>query len=152
MGVRDELRAELHDAIRGKDRARADAVRMVETEVAVAKSDPGFDGEVDDALYVSVIADIVKRNERSRREYEALGERGAGQAAKLATETAYLSRWLPSSLGEDETLDLVRATIADLGATDPKQAGQVIGAIMKKGVEGLDGALVNQLVRRELSD
>ncbi len=136
--------------MRARDRQRADAVRLVETEVAVAKSNPGFSGEVDDALYLAVIGDIVKRNDRSRREYEALGERGAEQVAKLAAETEYLSRWLPKGLGEEETLDLVRSTIAGIGATDAKQVGQVIGAIMKQGIEGLDGALVNRLVRQEL--
>ena len=62
-----------------------------------------------------------------------------------------LSRWLPASLGEDETRDIVRAAIAEIGADDPSMTGRVMGMIMKSGHEGLDGGVVNRLVREELS-
>jgi len=52
-------------------------------------------------------------------------------------------------LGDDETRRLVRATIAELGAADPKQVGEVIGAVMRSGSD-LDGSLVARLVREEL--
>ena len=89
--------------------------------------------------------------EKARREYEDLGERGADMAAKLAYEVEYLSRWLPSKLGEEETKALVDATIAELGvAGDPKAAGRVIGTLMKAHKDELDGAIANRLVREAL--
>lgn len=150
MSIKEELAAELKDAMRGRDKARRDVIRQVETEVSRARSEPGFAGEVDDGLYRTVIASYVKRMEKARAEYEELGERGAEMAAKLAFETEYLSRWLPAKLSEEATRALVLETIAELGAGDPKQAGRVVGHLMKARRDELDGALVNRIVQEEL--
>ena len=150
MTIAEELAAELRDAIRAKDVPRRDVIRQIETEVARAKSEPGFAGAVDDELYRKVIASYTKKMDKARAEYEAAGERGAAMAGKLAFETQYLSRWLPQALGEDETRALVAQAIEVTGATDPGQAGMVVGHIMKSGTEGLDGATVNRLVREAL--
>lgn len=151
MSIADELRAELRDAMRARDRDRTDVIRNVEAEVGRAKTAPGFSGEADDELYASVMASYVKRMEKAREEFLAAGEKGRAQADKLAFEVGYLGRWLPDSLDEDETRALVRSAIAELKADDPKQAGRVVGHVMKSGVEGLDGALVSRLVREELA-
>ncbi|MFB3050130.1 MAG: GatB/YqeY domain-containing protein, partial [Acidimicrobiia bacterium] len=59
------------------------------------------------------------------------------------------SQFLPESLSEDETRQVVRRTIAEVGADDPKMKGQVIGAVMQSA-EGVDGALVARIVGEEL--
>jgi uncharacterized protein YqeY len=152
MSVRDELSAELREAMKAQDKPRRDVIRQVETEVSIARSDPGFQGEVDDALYRRVIAGYVKKMDKSRQEYEALGDRGQAMADKLAYEVDYLSRWLPKKLGEPETREMVREAIADIGAQgDPKAAGRVTGTLMKAHGADLDGALVSRIVAEELA-
>lgn len=149
MSIQNELAAELRDAMKAGDTARRNVIRQIETEVAVAKSAPGFTGSIDDDLYKKTIVGYVKKMEKARREYETLGDRGADQAAKLAYEVDYLSRWTPQLPGEDETRAIVKDVIVELGVDDPKMAGRVMGHIMKSGVQ-LDGGLVNRLVREEL--
>ena len=149
MGIQEELTAELKDAMRARDKARTNVIRQVETEVAVAKAAPGFSGEVDDELYRTTIVSYVKKMEKARAEYEQMGEQGAEQAAKLAYEVDYLSRWTPQLPGEDETRQIVRDAISELDVSDPKMIGRVMGHIMKSGRE-LDGGLVNRIVKEEL--
>lgn len=151
MSIHDELRAELVEAMKAADRLRRDVIRQIETEISLARSAPGFAGQVDDALYRATIAAYVKRMQKAIEEYRGLGERGAPMVAKLSDEVAYLSRWLPTRLGEADTRALVRAAIAELGAEgDPKAAGRVTGHLMKSHRDSLDGPLVNRLVREEL--
>jgi uncharacterized protein YqeY len=149
MSIQDELKAELVDAIRGRDKPRSNVIRQVETEVAVVKAAPGFTGEIDDELYQRTIAAYVKKMNKARLEFEAAGDRGADQAAKLAYEVDYLQRWLPQTLDEAATRELVKAAIAELGVDDPKMAGRVTGRVMKSG-KALDGGVVSQIVREEL--
>jgi uncharacterized protein YqeY len=146
MSIHGELVAELQRAMRAKDRPCLNVVRQIESEVSVASSAPGFKGEVDDALYLAVIRSYVKKVDKARREYETLGERGAEHAQKLRYEIDFLSRWLPTTLGIDDTLALVNAAIAELGAEDPKMIGGVIRHIMQSGA-GVDGGLVARLVK-----
>ena len=152
MSIQEELAAELRDAMKAKDVRRRDVIRQIETEVATAKSQPGFAGEVDDALYQKVIASYVKKMDKTRVEYEGYGERGADMASKLAFEVDYLSKWIPSKLSEADTIELIRAAIAELGVDgDEKAAGRVTGHLMKTRGKDLDGGLVNRLVREELA-
>lgn len=149
MSIQEELAAELRAAIKARNTAQSNVIRQIESEVSVAKSAAGFKGEIDDALYKKTIVGYVKKMEKARQEYIALGDRGAEQAAKLAYEVEYLSRWTPQLPGEAETRSIVKDAIAELGVDDPKMTGRVMGHIMKSGME-LDGGLVNRLVREEL--
>jgi uncharacterized protein len=152
MTIQEQLTTELRDAMKAKDGPRRDVIRQVQTEVATARSQPDFTGEVDDAFYQKIIASYVKKMDKSREEYATLGERGEEMADKLAYEVEYLSRWLPSKLDEEATRRLVAEAIAELGVTgDEKAAGRVTGHLMKSHGADLDGGLVNRIVREELA-
>jgi len=150
VSIEQELSDELKDALRAGDTKRKNAIRAIQTEAARAKSEPGFGGDTDDAFFEKIIGSFVKKMEKARREYEELGERGEEMAAKLGFEVEYLGRWLPKLLDEDATLILVKGAIAELDASDPKEAGKVVGFIMKSHKGEVDGGLVNRLVRAEL--
>lgn len=152
MSIQEELASELREAMRARDRRRLDVIRMVESEISRAKSEPAFKGKVDDQLYARVIGEYCKKMDKARREYVDLGERGQAMAEKLGFEVDYLARWAPSKLGEAETRQLVDSAIAELGASGAKDAGKVIGHLLKIRQADLDGALVNRLVRAALAE
>ena len=153
MTIKEELNAELKDAMKARDARRRDVIRMIETEVTLARSAPGFKGEVNDALYRKVIAAYAKKMEKAKSEFEVAGDRGAAMVEKLEWEVEYLGRWLPKKLDEESTAALIAAAIAELGvAGDPKASGRVIGQIMKEHKDEVDGALVNRLVAEALKE
>ena len=150
--IKEQLSAELKDAMKAKDVNRRDVIRMIESEVSLTKSAAGFKVEINDDLYRQVIASYSKKMDKARAEYLDLGPRGEEMARKLGWEVAYLSRWLPTKLDQESTDALVRRTISELGvAGDPKSAGTVIGQIMKTHEDEVDGGLVNRLVAAALS-
>ena len=150
MSIAEQLREELKDAMRARDQKRLDVVRAIETEVKMARSAPGFEDEVDDALYEKIIAAYVKKMKKALTEYEGLGDRGKEMADKLRFETEYLARWLPKQLGEEEIRVLVKQAIEELGASSPKQAGRIVGHLMKTHKKELDGKLVQRIATEEL--
>ena len=150
MSIKDELTEELKDAMRTHDRNRIDVVRQITTEIARAVTAPGFEGDADDELYRKTIKAYAKKMGKAIAEYESLGERGAEAAAKLRFEVEYLQRWLPKAPSAEELQAIVERAVTELGATDMKAMGQVMGHLMKKH-PGLDGAVVNRLVRARLS-
>ena len=152
MSISEQLSLELKDAMKSQDKPRRDVIRQIQTEVATARTQPGFSGKVDDAFHREVIASYVKKMDKSRVEYADLGERGEAMAKKLSFEVDYLSKWLPQKLGEAETRSLVAEAIAELGvAGDEKATGRVTGHLMKAHGKDLDGDLVNRLAREELA-
>lgn len=153
MAIAEELDAELKDAMRAKDAARRDVIRQIRSEIGIAKTAPGFDGDEGDAFYQAVIGSYTKKMQKSLAEYEGLGERGAAMAEKLRFEVEYLSRWLPTKMDEAATHALVARTIDELGVEgDAAASGRVIGAIMKSHKDDVDGSLVNRIVREQLTN
>lgn len=152
MSIHEELSVELRDAMRQKDRRRLDVIRQVETEVSRAKSEPGFTGEIDDALYSRVIAAYIKKMDKAREEFASGGEKGREAVEKLTFEIEYLSRWVPQGVDDDTVREVIRVALMELRVSDPKQAGQLIGHIMKNGPKGLDGGQVSRLVREALGE
>lgn len=149
MTIQEQLMAEQRKAMKSGDKATLSVIRQIQSEVSVAKSAPGFHGDVDDELYRATIASFVKRMQKARTEFEAAGERGQEHVDQLTFEIDYLAGYLPAQLSEDETRALVKTTIAELGVDDAGRSGQVIGVVMKSGAE-VDGATVSRLVREEL--
>ncbi|MFO7701254.1 MAG: GatB/YqeY domain-containing protein [Acidimicrobiia bacterium] len=149
MTIQERLAVDQTTAMKSKDKPTLNAIRSVQAEVSMAKSAAGFSGSVNDDLYIATITTYVKRMDKARAEYEAMGDAGAQQASELAFEIDYLTRFLPVKLDETATRMLVERTIADLGATSGTPIGQIIGTVMKSG-EDVDGALVNRIVREAL--
>jgi hypothetical protein len=150
MSIQQELREKLTAAIRARDLKTANVIRMVDTKVMEKRTAKGFKGEVDDALYSEVIGAYRKSLVKARGEFEKAGASGADSIAELDFEIAFLDQYLPEPLGEDAVRDAVRAAIAELGASDPKMGGRVVGAVMKKHKGLVEAATVKKLVDEEL--
>lgn len=150
MSIQEDLRAKLTAALKAKDLRTANTIRMVDTKVMERRTAKDFEGEVDDALYVEVIGAYKKSLEKARKEFEAAGDRGRQSVEELDFEIDFLRQYLPEPLGEDAVRAAVREAIAELGATDPKMAGRVIGQVMKKHKGLVEAPMVKRLVGEEL--
>ena len=140
-----EIDRRFKDAMRARDARTLDVLRAVRTRIQQAKTAKGFEGEVDDALYLQVIEAYAKSLRKAIPDFERGGERGAEMIAKLQFEVGYLEEFLPKKLGEDATRVLVQEAIAAVGATSRQQMGRVIGVVMKDHRDAVDAGLVRSI-------
>jgi uncharacterized protein YqeY len=131
MALEQTLTDTLTQAIKARDARTADVVRMLKTKVQERRTAKGFAGAVDDALVLDVISAYRKLLQKALAEYEKVGERGASQAAQLRFEIDFCERYLPKGMDDAAVRALVRERIGALGMSDPKQAGRLVGDIMK---------------------
>ena len=127
MALKQRIESDMKAALLGGDRFVGETLRnlkaaILNEEVAQGKRDTGLD----DADIEKVIAREVKKRNESATLYEQ-NDRTA-QAADERREAEILSAYLPQQLSEAEVKAIVDAKIAELGATDAKMMGQVIGA------------------------
>jgi uncharacterized protein len=130
MALEQTLNDTLTQAIKAKDGRTADVVRMLKTKIQERRTAKGA-GEIDDAAVLDVIAAYRKLLQKALPDYEKAGERGAAQAEQLRFEIGFCERFLPRTMDEAAVRALVQERMAALGITDPKQAGRLIGDIMK---------------------
>jgi uncharacterized protein YqeY len=146
VSIEQDLQKKLTAAIRAKDLTTANCIRMVKTKVMERRTAKGFSGEVDDALYLDVIAAYSKSLEKGCKEFANAGEKGQAQVAEMQFEIAYLKQFLPAQMSEEEAREAVKAAISELGVSDAKQAGRVMGHVMKTHKGLIDGGVVKKLV------
>jgi len=151
MGLEQDLNDTLKQAMKDKDTATADVVRMLKTRLMERRTAKGFSGEVDDVLAVEVIGAYRKQLQKALGEFEKVGDRGAEHAARLRFEIGVTERWLPQGLDERAVRALVRERIATLRVSDPKQAGRLVGDVMKTHKGQVDAADVKRIAEELLT-
>ncbi|HEX5248267.1 MAG TPA: GatB/YqeY domain-containing protein [Gaiellales bacterium] len=143
----ERVQSELRTAIRGGDRTRVDALRLMLSALQKAEKDKPA-GEFTDAD-----AEAVLRRERKQRIEAAEVYREAGHADRAAREQAdvpVIDEFLPQAMGEAELEALVDAAIAETGATSMKEMGRVMGLVTQRGGGRVDGKTASALVRSRL--
>jgi uncharacterized protein YqeY len=139
--IADRVKADMTAAMKAGERERTGALRLVLSELQKAAKE----GEADEQA--------VLRRERKRR-LEAAGTYRENDRAELAEgeerEAELIAGYLPAELGDDELEALVREAVADTGATEAKQMGQVMSAVMPKVAGRADGKRVSAKVREAL--
>jgi uncharacterized protein YqeY len=150
MSIEAQIGDLLKEAMRAKDTPTADVIRMIKTKHMERRTAAGFKGPLDDSLWLDVITAYQKQLRKSREEYVAVGERGADALPQIDFEIAFCARFLPKAASDDEVRAAVRETLARLGASDMKQAGRVMGEVMKANKGKFEAATVKRFVEEEL--
>lgn len=141
MPVADAVKSDLITAMKAGEKERVAALRMVLSELQKAAKEGG-DDEV-----------TVLRRERKRRLESATAFRDAGReelASAEETEADLITTYLPAELGDDELRSIVRDAVAQVGATSPKDMGQVMKAAMARVGGQADGKRVSTIVQEVL--
>ncbi|MGL4648208.1 MAG: GatB/YqeY domain-containing protein [Caldilineaceae bacterium] len=141
------LDEDLKQAMRDRDEVRKLTLRSAKTALTeAAKASEQHDLSPEKVL--AVLQREAKRRKEAAFEYEKAGETARAQA-ELA-ELAVLETYLPQPLSDDDVRALVLATVAETGATSPKEMGKVMAALKPKIDGRADGKLVSTLVREAL--
>ena len=147
--LKDTLRSDLTDAIRGSDAVRAGTLRMVLTSVTTEEVAGTEARELSDDDVLKVIAKEAKKRREASTAYT-----GAGRpelAAKEDAELAIIETYLPAQLADEEIEALVAEAVAETGATGMPQMGQVMKAVQPRVAGRADGGRVAAVVRKVLA-
>jgi uncharacterized protein len=141
MSVLEQVQDDVRTAMKARERERAAALRMV---VDVLQKDAKL-GKGDE---VAVLQKEHKKRVEAAEAYEGAGR--ADQAASERFEAGLIESYLPQQLSDEELGQLVDEAIAETGAGEQKQMGQVMSALMPKLGGRADGKRVSAAVRERL--
>ena len=148
MSLQERIDSDLKDAMRAKETRRLGVLRMLKSALKYAAIEKP-DGVLDDASASQVIRKQVKQRQDSIESFEKGGR--PELAAKEKEELEILNSYLPKGLSAVELADLVRDTIAEIGATSKAQMGAVMKALQAKVAGRADGKTLSQEVTRQLA-
>jgi uncharacterized protein YqeY len=166
MILEEQLRADLNTAIRSGDEARKTAIRTLLSAIGYAAipahrednaDEPASEEAataapartIDDAAALDVLRQLVKQRRDSIDAFQKAGRHEL--AAKEQADLEVLQGYLPDKpLSEAELRELVAQTIAEVGASGPREMGKVMAALLPRIKDRADGRLASQLVRNAL--
>src|ERR1700709_1530048 len=141
MSVLEQVQDDVRTAMKARDRERAGALRMV---VDVLQKDAKL-GKGDE---VAVLQKEHKKRVEAAEAYEGAGR--AEQAGAGRFEAELIEAYLPQQLSDEELAGLVDAAVAETGASEQRQMGEVMAALMPKLGGRADGKRVSAAVRERL--
>jgi uncharacterized protein YqeY len=147
MSLIAELEGELERAMKERDAARRDALRLIISSLRSAEK------ELQRPLHDEEELQVLQR-ERKKRLEAAEAFRAAGRAEQAAAEAAeleVLEEFMPEPLTEEELEEIVDDAIAENGATSLRDLGRVMADVMPQIAGRADGSAVSQLVREKLA-
>jgi uncharacterized protein YqeY len=139
--VLEQVQSDARTAMKARDRERASALRMV---VDVLQQDAKL-GAGDE---VAVLQRERKKRVEAAEAFEQAGR--AEQAAAERFEADLIEGYLPEQLSDEELGALVDSALAESGATEMRDMGRVMSALMPKVGGRADGKRVSGAVRAKL--
>lgn len=144
--LRERVGADMRAAMKAREQARVDALRMVMAAIRNTEVKRGHDLSDDEVLEV-----VAREAKRRRESIDAFGKGGRQDLVdKESAELVVLESYLPAALSDDELATLVDEAIAETGAGSPKEMGAVMNALMPKVRGRADGARVSALAKSRL--
>jgi hypothetical protein len=141
LNALEQAQADVRAAMKAGERERVSALRLI------------VDSLQQDAKLGKGDEVAVLQRERKKRLEAAQAYRDAGrdeQADAESFEAELIESYLPEQLSDEELAEMVEAAIAETGATEQRQMGQVMAALMP-GVGGrADGKRISSAVRERL--
>jgi uncharacterized protein YqeY len=141
MSVLEQVQSDVRTAMKARDKERASALRLI---VDVLQQDAKF-GKGDE---IAVLQRERKKRVEAAEAYENAGR--TDQAAAERFEAELIDGYLPQQLSDEELGQLVEAAIVETGASEQRQMGQVMSALMPKLGGRADGKRVSAAVRAKL--
>ena len=149
MEIFEQVSKDIVAAMKAKDKVRLEALRNVKKFFIEAKTAPGANDTLDDTTAIKILAKLAKQG----RDTAALStEQGRPELAEEeAAQAAIIEEYLPKALSAEELEAEVKAIIAEVGATSPKDMGKVMGVASKKLAGKADGKAISTLVKQLLA-
>ena len=142
MSLREQLDADLLEAVRSKDELRRSALRLIKASVQSEEKSRG--GVLGDDGMVQVLSREAKRRKESIDAFRE-GNR-PDLVEKEEAELSIIAKYLPQQLTEDEVREIARSVIEEVGASGPGERGKVMGKLMPQVKGKADGKMVNKIV------
>jgi uncharacterized protein YqeY len=150
MNIPERIQKDMTDAMRARDERRLSTLRMVKSALKSREIDKR--APLDDKEALQVMSTLIKQRKESVEQFTKGGR--LELAEKEAAEITLIESYMPKAASEEEMAATVRATIAEMGSPTIKEMGAVMkNAMAKFQAAGtrVDGKVVNEIVRRELT-
>jgi len=146
--LKDRVTVELKDAMRGGDKVRLAALRLISAafkDREIQNRGTGKDESLSEAGMQDILARMIKQRRESAETYEKGGRPELAAAEKA--EIAIIEEFLPRQLSIAEMEAAVSGVVKELDASGLKDMGRVMGVLKERHAGQMDFAKAGAMVK-----
>jgi uncharacterized protein YqeY len=151
--MKERLMNDLKEAMKSTDENKAvklNAIKAVRQAVTEWEKDPKNSGkEISEEQFVTIVDKLVKDRNKSITEYTKAGREDLCVNERIEIET--ISVYLPERVSEDEIRSAALSLKEELGVTDMKGMGQMMGKMKAQFGTSATPADISRIVKEILS-
>jgi uncharacterized protein YqeY len=149
MSFQSRIDQDIKSAMLARETAKLGVLRMLKTAPMNAAIEKGGAGSaLDDTDALAIVRKEVKKRQDSVEAFEKGGR--PEMAASEKAEIDILNTYLPQQLSAAEVEGLVKAAIAESGATSRKEMGAVMKLVNANAAGRADGRTLSAEVQKQL--
>lgn len=149
MSLFDQVSKDIVAAMKAKDKVRLEALRNIKKFFIEAKTAPGANDTLDDAVALKILAKLAKQGRDTAALYHE--QNRPDLAEEEEAQAKVIEEYLPKALTPEELETEVKAIIAQVGATSAKDMGKVMGVASMQLAGRADGRAISTLVKQLLA-
>ena len=147
MGLKEQIKNDIKDAMRAKEVVKRNTLRNIQAAIKQIEVDERRD--VSDADIESIMMKYLKQREDAKIQFADADREDLVE--KENAEITIVKAYLPEPMDDTELESVLKEVIASVGAESMKDMGKVMGAA--KGAIGsrADGGRINVMVKKLLN-
>jgi len=147
MTIKEQIDSDFLTAYKAHDTLRVSVLRMIKSSIKNAEISKKE--ELSDSDVISVLKKEIKQRIDSIEAYKKADR--TDSAEQEEKEMEMISVYLPKQLSKEEIRKIAEETIGLTNASGMQDMGKVIGMIMQKHGDNVNGELVSSIVKEFLS-
>lgn len=148
MSLKEQISAEMKQAMRDKDAQKLGTIRLLMAAMKQKEVDERI--EITDAHIIAIVEKMIKQRKDSIAQFQLAAREDL--VANETQEMKVLELYLPAQMSEEEVAAAVKNAVAESGATGPQDMGKVIGLLKPLLAGKADMGKVSGLVKAALQN
>ena len=128
MSLQTKVMEALKEAMKAKDTVALESLRAIKSAILLARTEAGASEELSEADELKLLQKLVKQRKDSAALYTQQGRNDLAEP-ELA-QMAVIEKFLPAQLSEAEVEEALKGIIAQVGATSPKDMGNIVKKLL----------------------
>ena len=149
MELFEKVSKDIVAAMKAKDKVTLEALRNIKKVFIEAKTAPGANDSLDDAVALKILQKLAKQGHDSADLYTQQNRPDLAEAEMA--QVRVIESYLPKAMSNEEIEAAVKEIITQTGASSIKEMGKVMGGASKQLAGKADGKAISDVVKRLLA-
>lgn len=146
MSLELQINNDIKQAMLAKKKDELEALRAIKSAILLLKtSKEAVDGVVPEAVEIATLQKLVKQRRETAEIYVQQNRQDLADDELFQADI--IERYLPKQMSREELEVAIKAIVAEVGATSPRDMGKVMGVASKKFAGQADNKVVSEIVK-----